>query len=54
MTQNTLIVSNWKMNFNFIQAKNLVTNLKNIEYNKKKLVMLFVHNFYYYQFWINY
>lgn len=37
MTQNTLIVSNWKMNFNFIQAKNLVTNLKNIEYNKKKI-----------------
>ena len=37
MGQNTLIVSNWKMNFNFIQAKNLVTNLKNIEYNKKKI-----------------
>jgi len=38
MSQNTLIVSNWKMNFNFIQAKNLVTNLKNIKYNKAKLI----------------
>ena len=37
MTHNTLIVSNWKMNFNFIQAKNLVTNLKKIKYNKLKL-----------------
>ena len=37
MTHNTLIVSNWKMNFNFIQAKNLVTNLKKIKYNKTKL-----------------
>ena len=37
MSQNTLIVSNWKMNFNFIQAKNLVTNLKKIKYNKAKL-----------------
>ena len=37
MSHNTLIVSNWKMNFNFIQAKNLVTNLKKIKYNKVKL-----------------
>ena len=37
MSHNTLIVSNWKMNFNFIQAKNLVTNLKKIKYNKLKL-----------------
>ena len=37
MSHNTLIVSNWKMNFNFIQAKNLVTNLKKIKYNKAKL-----------------
>ena len=36
MSHNTLIVSNWKMNFNFIQAKNLVTNLKKIQYNKVK------------------
>ena len=37
MSHNTLIVSNWKMNFNFIQAKNLVTNLKKIKYDKVKL-----------------
>ncbi len=37
MSHNTLIVSNWKMNFNFIQAKNLVTKLKKIKYNKVKL-----------------
>ena len=37
MSHNTLIVSNWKMNFNFIQAKDLVTNLKKIKYNKDKL-----------------
>ena len=44
MTQNTLIVSNWKMNFNFVQAKNLVTNLKNIEYNKKHIKYLLLYN----------
>ena len=37
MSHNTLIVSNWKMNFNFIQAKDLVTKLKKIKYNKVKL-----------------
>ena len=37
MSHNTLIVSNWKMNFNFIKAKKLVTNLKKIKYDKKKL-----------------
>ena len=37
MSHNTLIVSNWKMNFNFIKAKKLVTNLKKIKYNKDKL-----------------
>ena len=37
MSHNTLIVSNWKMNFNFLQAKNLVTDLKKIKYNKVKL-----------------
>ena len=36
MSHNTLIVSNWKMNFNIIQAKDLVTNLKKIKYNKVK------------------
>ena len=37
MSHNTLIVSNWKMNFNFIQAKDLVIKLKKIKYNKVKL-----------------
>ncbi|MEL0124880.1 MAG: triose-phosphate isomerase [Alphaproteobacteria bacterium] len=37
MSHNTLIVSNWKMNFNFIQAKDLVTKLKKIKNNKVKL-----------------
>ena len=37
MSHNTLIVSNWKMNFNFIQTKDLVTKLKKIKYNKVKL-----------------
>ena len=45
MTHNTLIVSNWKMNFNFIQAKNLVTNLKKIKYNKLKLTNIICPQF---------
>ena len=45
MSHNTLIVSNWKMNFNFIQAKNLVTNLKKIKYNKVKLTNIICPQF---------
>ena len=45
MSHNTLIVSNWKMNFNFIQAKNLVTNLKKIKYNKLKLTNIICPQF---------
>ncbi len=38
MSQNTLIVSNWKMNFNFLQAQNLAEELNKINYDKKRII----------------
>ena len=35
MTKNTLIVSNWKMNLNLINAKKLISKLKSLKNFKK-------------------
>ena len=34
MAQNTLIVSNWKMNLNLINAKKLISKLKSLKISK--------------------
>ena len=34
MAQNTLIVSNWKMNLNLISAKKLISKLKSLKISK--------------------
>ena len=36
MTKNTLIVSNWKMNLNLINAKKLISKLKSLKFQKYK------------------
>ena len=42
MSQNTLIVSNWKMNFNFLQAQNLAEELNKINYDKKRIINVII------------
>ena len=46
MTQNTLIVSNWKMNLDLTNAKKLIYKLKKIKNIKKLQKILFVHSFF--------
>ena len=50
MAQNTLIVSNWKMNLNLINSTKLISKLKNFKnfkkYKKYCMSSVFTHSSY--------